>query len=1088
MKIKTKLILGLSTLPILIFLLIGISWFQLYSLNKMNDSSETTYELSFLVEEIHRKVKDQAISIRNIVIFNDQESIERELAIIQNESDSILQNIDFLEAKVDSPEQKKLVEDLKNTNEKFNDYKDELIELISSGKKEEAIQLINHSAQSIHDEIFQVNGEITSHFESQVTTTFTEFTENFKQQILIGSFISLIGIIIVTGFLFRSVWSLAIRLNKVSGVMDNLASGKADLSKKVEVKSNDEIDAVAQSFNRMVQSLEEQKKKEQDLIWVKSNIADITTSLSGKHDLESLSRSLLSKLAPLTDCCHAALYVKDADNQKNESTFKLLSSYAFNERKHLSNTFRIGEGLIGQAALEKTPIILTNVPLDYIQVQSSLREITPLNLYVLPIIFTEDVKAVLELASFEPFSPIQQKFLEEVAGGLGIILDSVIGRIQLAKILEETQVLMEEIQVQSEELQTQQEELRITNEELEEQTLGLRQSEEKLQLQQEELEQTNIELQEKAEILEKQNTILEQRNKEIEKARAELEEKAGQLALNSKYKSEFLANMSHELRTPLNSLLILSKLLGDNQNGNLSTKQVEYAKTIHSSGRDLLLLINDILDLAKVEAGKMKINSSKVLIKDLAVFLEKNFKPIANEKNLSFDIQIKKGLPEYIFSDEQRIQQVLKNLLSNAFKFTGHGGVTLEIDWSSERSMFVFSVADTGIGIPKEKQELIFEVFQQADGTTSRKFGGSGLGLSICREISGLLNGDIMVDSKEGKGSTFTFYAGHYLEEQSTASQDEIAVTTDTSNKKSEVKSDPFLSKKSKASSSMDKNENIKRLLIVDDDVTQRNSLMELIGNHNVIIKAVSNGAEALEELKFNQFDCMVLDLGLSDTTGFELLDKINKGSGNEHLRVFIYTGRDLTSKEEIFLKKYAYSIIIKDDLAPQRLKEELEMYLNSNQPDEAEDQIKTGNIKKISGLEGKKILVVDDDVRNVYALSSILECYGMKIAFAENGMEGLEMLEKQSDFDLVLMDIMMPEIDGYEAIRRLRAIPKFNHLPVIALTAKAMMEDREKCIEAGASDYIAKPVDPDQLISLIKVWLYPEEGNSVKNESIRQP
>ena len=506
-------------------------------------------------------------------------------------------------------------------------------------------------------------------------------------------------------------------------------------------------------------------------------------------------------------------------------------------------------------------------------------------------------------------------------------------RIRLAKLLEESQMLMEEIQAQSEELQNQQEELKVTNEELEEQTQALRQSEEKLQMQQEELEQTNMDLEEKAKSLEEQNKKFERANREVEKARAELEVKADQLELSSKYKSEFLANMSHELRTPLNSLIILSKLLLDNKAGNLTPKQVEYSKTIYSSGHDLLLLINDILDLAKIESGKMNVNPSNILFTDLVDFIENNFRAIANERNVDFNILLKEGLPRFIYSDEVRIQQVLKNLLSNAFKFTEHGDVTLDISVhtkSSKQTTIAFSVMDTGIGISKEKQAFIFEAFQQADGTTSRKYGGTGLGLSISREIATLLGGEIVVESTEGKGSTFTFYISDYENKENeniVVAEDEVAVSIEKPEHTIESNESLQLESEHHATESS----HIKRLLIVDDDQGQRNSLMELIGDMDFIIKAVSTGRDAIEELKVNHFDCMILDLGLSDTSGFDLLEKAKESNGNIEVKVFIYTGRDLSSKEEIQLNKYVHTIIIKNEHSPQRLKAELELYLNES-------------------------------------------------------------------------------------------------------------------------------------------------------------
>lgn len=1070
MKIKSKLILLLSILPVLFFLLIAIAWYQLSSINKMKVSSQANYELSFLAEEIHRNIKNEAISLRNLLILTDEDSIQKELSNLETESNSISQDIATLDAKVSTTEQQKMMKELETINQEFNLYKDQLVNLVKEGKLEEASVLINSKSNLIHEDFFQVISAITEHFEANLLTSFEDVSSSMYERILIGSILLMLSLLLIIALIFKNVWSISMRLNKVSNVMTDVANGKEDLSTKVEDTSKDEIGDVAKSFNRMTQSLEEQMEREQELLWNKSNIAEITTSLSGNHDLESLSRTFLSKIVPLLDACHAVFYIKATNSQGGKQKYKLQASYAYKERKHMTTEFEGGEGLIGQAVLEKEPILLTNVPADYVSVKSGLGEAAPLNLYVIPILFEGDVKAVLEMASFHPFNIQQQEFVEEVVKGLGIIIDSVIGRIQLARLLEESQTLTEEVQAQSEELQSQQEELRASNEELEEQTQALRQSEEKLQAQQEELEQTNEELKEKAIILEDQNKQFEKTNREVEQARAELEIKARELAVSSKYKSEFLANMSHELRTPLNSLLILSQLLSDNQGGNLSAKQIEYAKTIYSSGNDLLVLINDILDLAKIESGKMDVNPSYIQMDELIDFLESNFRPIANKKNLRFDILLKDNLTPALFNDEQRLKQLLTNLLSNSFKFTQQGGIELEIS-SDIKGEFRFSICDTGIGIPKEKQGLIFQAFQQADGTTSRKFGGTGLGLSICRELSELLGGRIEVVSEEGKGSTFTLIVGNYeggikdistfiIEEEVAASQEPVY--------REEL---PY------APQRVVQETTIKRLLIVDDDRIHRNYLMEHIGDKNVIIKAVSTGYEAIEELKVNQFDCIILDLGLTDTSGFVLLEEIKKDYANKDLKVFIYTARSLTSKEELFLNKYADTIIIKDPHAPQRLKEELDLYLSVNQENNIEENQTSSKTQKTKALEGKQILLVDDDVRNVYALSSVLEMHGMKILFAENGREALEMLAENEDIDLVLMDIMMPEMDGYEAIKRIRLDDKRKELPVIALTAKAMKEDREKCLEAGASDYIMKPVHSDQLLSLISVWLYPIEG-----------
>ncbi|WP_449539237.1 response regulator [Ferdinandcohnia sp. Marseille-Q9671] len=1074
MKIRTKLLITLMPLPILLLIFIGLGWLQVASLEENKTSLQENYELSLIGEQINRDVKDEGIILRNLVIYTDESTIQNEINKLQIETEEISKNIVILEERVDSQEQIEVITKLKEVNKKFNSYKDEILTLIDQGRKNDAILLINEKSMDLHQEFYSVTKDLTFSFETNFESSLIEIIDDFQSDTLLTISLLAAVIIIIILLLFWTMFSLSKRLKRVSSVMNEIADGEEDLQTKVGISSADEISDVAKAFNKMTTTLAEQIEKDQQLTWIKSNIADITTSLSNSPDLDTLGRTFLSKLVPLVEASHAVFYVKDVSNQDSVN-YSLLASYAFKERKHVSNRIQPGEGLLGQAIVEKSAIILSDVPSDYVQISSGLGKATPLTLYILPIVFEDDVIAVFELASFTKFNETQQIFLEEVTNNVGIILENLMGKLRLSVLLEESQTLMEEIQAQSEELQAQQEELRATNEELEEQTDALRQSEEKLQAQQEELEQTNVELEEKAKNLEEQNKRFEQTNREVEKARAELEEKAYQLSLASKYKSEFLANMSHELRTPLNSLLILSKLLADNKEGNLSPKQVEFSNTIYSSGNDLLSLINDILDLAKIESGKMEVYVDKVEISDLVSFVEANYRSIANGKGLDFSINVKDNVPKYITSDETRIQQVLHNLLSNAFKFTHEGSVTLEVSTipsNKGTSKLSFSVIDTGIGIPKEKLDSIFQAFQQADGTTSRKYGGTGLGLTISRENAALLGGEVIVTSAETRGSTFTFLVGDY---EGTADRDvvvidEAAVTLERV--PNENKSASGKSSTDYRLPAQEENSHIKRLLIVDDDKNQRTSLMELIGDMDVIIKAVSTGKEALEELKVNKYDCVILDLGLTDTTGFVLLEKIEQIESTIIGKIIIYTGRDITLREEAHLTKFAHTIIIKDQHSPQRLKDELELYFNCD----SEETVYTDLdyvVEADTILKDKKILLVDDDVRNVYALSSILELYGMEVHFAENGLEALELVKSESNFDLVLMDIMMPEMDGYECIQKIRKLPQFETLPIIALTAKAMKGDREKCLEVGASDYIGKPVEPDKLISLIKVWLY---------------
>ncbi|MBA3969904.1 MAG: GAF domain-containing protein, partial [Gemmatimonadetes bacterium] len=557
--------------------------------------------------------------------------------------------------------------------------------------------------------------------------------------------------------------------NQVRAIADvATAVTKGDLTRTITVEARGELDELKGNLNQMIDNLRETTERNQEQDWLKTNLAKFSRMMQGQKDLESVSRLIMSELTPLVGGHHGAFFLMNGDEKA--PVLQLIASYAFRNRKGVSNRFHLGEGLVGQSALEKKPILLTGVPDDYIAINSGLGEAPPRNIIVLPILFEGGVKAVVELASFQPFSDIHQVFLDQLSESVGVVINMITANMRTEELLEQSQSLTQELQAQSQELQSQQEELRRTNTELEAQARTLKASEEQLKDQQDELQQVNEELEEKASLLAEQNKKVEQKNREVEQARQAIEEKAEQLAVSSKYKSEFLANMSHELRTPLNSLLILSKLLADNKDGNLTDKQVEFAQTILSSGTDLLNLINDVLDLSKVEAGKMEIDATDVRLSEIRDFVDRSFGPVAEQKGLKLAIEIAPELPAVVHTDGQRMQQVLKNLLSNAFKFTSRGGVTLRIERPAPGTRFghpalnaapnvvAFAVQDTGIGIAGEKQKLIFEAFQQEDGTTSRKFGGTGLGLSISREIAHLLGGEIQVQSQQGEGSTFTLF------------------------------------------------------------------------------------------------------------------------------------------------------------------------------------------------------------------------------------------------------------------------------------------------------------------------------------------
>jgi len=1009
---------------------------------------------------------------------------------------------------------------------------------------------------------------------------------------------------------------------------------KGDLSRSISVETQGELAALKDNINEMILNLRDTTQKNTEQDWLKTNLARFTRMLQGQRDMTTVSQMVLSDLAPLVSAHQGAFYVNESNN--GEPLMKLLGGYAFTERKHLANEFKPGEGLVGQCVLEKERILLTNVPSDYIQIRSGLGEATQLNIVVLPVLFEGDVKAVIELASFNRFNETHITFLDQLTESIGIVLNTIAANTRTEDLLQQSQSLATE-------LQSQQDELKKKNEQLEQQAESLRESEELLKSQQEELQQTNEELQEKATLLARQKAEVEAKNAEVEEARWAMEEKAEQLALTSKYKSEFLANMSHELRTPLNSMLILSKQLAENHDENLTPKQTQFAETIHSSGADLLSLINDILDLSKIESGMMGIEVGAIPFAQITERLDRSFHQMAVDKGLEFKIERAENLPATIQTDDKRLQQVLKNLLSNAFKFTEKGSVSLHIGIADKSrhisresllhadEVIAFSVQDTGIGIATEKQKIIFEAFQQADGTTSRKYGGTGLGLSISREIARLLGGEIRVESTPGVGSIFTLYLpatynapvfpsadgdgaratasvssshlssasgngkpssaqanaatypstssyGSALMETPTAAmpvgdvaddrhsiqpgervvlivEDDLnfsQILLDLAREKGfkglvatrgdaalelarrfkpdgitldiklpdrdgwtvldRLKHDPLTShipvhtitgeeerqralklgafthlqkpvSREDLATAFDNiaafaERRVKRLLVVEDNDAQRMSIVELIGNGDVVTTAVSDGAAALDALKSEEFDCMVLDLKLPDMSGFELIEKIQEELGQKDLPIIIYTGKELTEKEETQLRKVTDAIIVKEVNSPERLLAETALFLHrveANLP-EPKRRILEQLHRRDPVLAGRKVLVVDDDVRNIFALTSALEANNMIVVHAENGQEGIEVLQSTPGIEAVLMDIMMPGMDGYETTRAIRQINDFRHLPIIALTAKAMKADREKCIEAGASDYISKPLDIDQLLSLLRVWLYRQE------------
>ena len=973
-----------------------------------------------------------------------------------------------------------------------------------------------------------------------------------------------------------SVNQLAANLTSQVRAIGEVATAvtKGDLSRTIEVEARGEVAALTENVNKMIWNLRDTTQKNNEQDWLKTNLARFTGMLQGQRDLQTVGRLIMSELTPLVNA-HCGIFYMNEPGKDQEPSLKPLAGYACTEAE-LEREFRFGEGLVGASAREKRRIFVKDLPPDYLEVTSGLGSGKPSNVLVLPVLFEDEVMAVIELASFEEFSAIHLLFLDQLRESIGIVLNTIGANMRTEGLLTQSQSLTAELQIQQEELQ-----------------------------------HTNEELEEKARLLSERNQEIERRTREIDQARSALEQKAEQLALTSKYKSQFLANMSHELRTPLNSLLILSKQLANNPDDNLTSKQVEFASTIHAAGTDLLTLINDILDLSKIESGTTTIDITEVSFNDICDYTERTFRQLADDKGLDFTISLEPGLPVTLRSDMTRLQQILKNLLSNAFKFTSEGKVELRISpvlshqLKIAEPVIAFEVFDTGVGIASDKQRIIFEAFQQGDMTTARKYGGTGLGLSISREIARLLGGEIAVESTIGVGSKFTLYHplsvelppvadsmvdgssaldravlgalpsavvydgrlrhvvpgdGEVVDDRATLqSRDRVlliiedsaafarilldlarqrgfkgvvardgasalelakkhhpdAVTIDIrlpdmdgwqlieslradpamasipvhvisgQEHKTHVTSGGLVTQLQKPvteealQASLDDlfgfvNRGSKNVLVIEDDLRQLNAMTELIQKGEVSVTAVQTGHEALAALAKTRFQCIIVDLGLPDVEGTELLKQIRAHKAGKGIPIIIYTGKELSRQEESVLTQLSETIIVKDAHAPERLMDELSLFLHQVQSKlPLEKRQEVNYVQGLSpALHGRRVLVVDDDVRNILALTTALQSHRLDVVPAENGQAGIEVLNSTPDIDAVLMDIMMPEMDGFETMRRIRANPKFASLPIIALTAKAMKGDRDSCIEAGASDYISKPVDIDKLVSLLRVWL----------------
>jgi CheY-like chemotaxis protein len=1199
MKLRTQVLLGYIVVFALMIIVAGVTHQGTSALIENQQLVEETHEAKTKARYLMRLLVDMETGVRGYALTGKDELLEP-FESAKPLCDSTIAELKT--AKADSPQQLARVKEIETIAIRWQ--KEVAAPVL------QARRTMNPGAgeEHLHDIVALVERENSRLLMRSLRDTVTKFVDVeaglLQQQkdasvhsatqciwIVIASTIAAIGLgivamTLVTRAIMRQVGGEPAAIAAITG---EIAQGNLDVAFE---DGENAATGIRASVGSMLAALRENRTHTQQQDWLKTGIARLNEVMSGDPEIDSLATNVISEIATYLDAQVGAFYILQ---EEARPVLTLTGSYAFTKRKNLANAFYLGESLVGQAALEKQPILLKNVPEDYVCITSALGERVPRFICIMPFMYEGNVRGVLELGTLHEMPDQHLEYLKQAMPALAVAVESAQGRTALAKSLAESQQL-------SEELQAQQEELRIANEELEQQTQRLEESEERLKAQQEELEVTNEELEEK-------NDLLDRQKRDVEAARKDIEKKAAELALASKYKSEFLANMSHELRTPLNSLLLLAQGLAQNKTGNMSEEQVESARIIHGSGSDLLNLINEILDLSKIEAGKMDLKIEAVRLESVANSLQDSFGHMADAKGLAFAVEIRPEAPREIQADRKRMEQIIRNLVSNALKFTESGSVSITIGKADSTanlsrsglatsSALAIEVKDTGIGIDPAQQDLIFEAFQQADGGTSRKYGGTGLGLSISRELANLLGGEIQLLSTPGKGSTFTLYMPLELKPKGKDSAKDTGVITVSRNAHAEqpvaaksaaphpeieddretvvagdktiliIEDDPRFAttlrekchgkgfkcltapsgetglelavnylpaavildirlpgmdgwavlnelKENTATRhipvhviSVEESSlkairsgaighavkpvdqehleevfrkfeqavpgSPRRVLVVEDNPEIRKNTVALIRSDDITVDEAESGKQAIQALRDNHYDCMVLDLNLPDADGGSLL-KVMEREGLALPPVIVHTARELTEDEEFELREHADSIVIKDVRSQERLLDEVSLFLHrvvSEMPEKARQIIRDLHDTDAL-LRDKTVLIVDDDMRTTFALSHLLSERGMKTLKAENGEKALRRLQENPGVDLVLMDIMMPVMDGYETMSRIRAQEPLRKLPIIVLTAKAMDEDREKCIRAGANDYLPKPVNPDRLLSMMRVWLY---------------
>jgi len=1199
-SIRTKIFMGFAGVILVTTVLFGIVLFSLSSLNgslKQNVLEDLPAVLA--AARLNRNLSELRLAGKALLISEtEQEATQYNMALRETQAD-IRQELDELSRMGLDDRSLALVNAYSEAYLRYTEALLSMQTLFNEGKIPEATAL-NHGDMKTHAETaFQTSRSFMIAMEASVKKNMRE-GEKLVHRTFILSFLIWACLAAVALGISRMVsGSISGSFNRLVGVADAIAEGNLD--SKIPMEGGAELGSFTRAVSRMQEGLREAREASETENWLKTGMTRLNEAMRGRQSLAELGVSVISEIAEYINAQAGAIYVLDEDGES--AVLRLFGSYAFTERKSLSLEFLPGQGLVGQAALEKKMILIQEAPKDYIRVTSGLGNSLPRNICVIPFLHEGVVRGVVEVGALKRITELQRRYLDQIMPAVAAAFIMVQNQTTLRRRQQELMAANEKLNRQTdvlkqseEELKSQQKELENANEELEAQTRQLKQSEEELKAQTEELEVVNVEMAER-------NRQLEEQKREVEMARGDLARKAEDLALAGKYKSDFLANMSHELRTPLNSLLLLARGLQENREANLSPEQVESAGIIYESGRDLLNLINDILDLAKIEAGRTDLRLETVLLEDILASVRSQFRHMADEKGLTLTAEAFGDAPERLVTDPRRLGQVLKNLVGNAVKFTDQGGISVRAyrpegrgDLLTEamdaEKTIAFEVKDSGIGIPRDKQQIVFEAFQQADAGDQRRFGGTGLGLSISRELAQLLGGRIHLQSQTGKGATFTLLLPIESRGQANAPLEKGQVETPKpqrlKNKTPEtddavsddrheiqegdriiliIEDDPRfagilagqcrergfkhltaptgeagleLAKKhlpdgiildlqlpnmdgwavltalknqmetrhipvhiasveepstegmrmgavGHAGKPLDpgdldlifdrlaqsSNGDEKRVLVVEDDPVLRQSTVALISDNLVTVEEAKTGKEAMELLRQKRFNLVVLDLGLPDIPGTELL-KTLADEKTDLPPVIIHTIRDLTADEEMTLRNYTDSIILKDVRSQERLLDEVALFLHRVVSDLPAEKMQIIQELRHSDapLKGKKVLVAEDDMRTMFAMTKLLAAHGIHPLKAENGEKALHVLNEEPDVDLILMDVMMPVMDGYETMKRIRSEKRFRNLPIIALTAKAMKEDRRKCLDAGATDYLPKPVEQDRLISLLRVWL----------------